>query len=116
MPRDAPYRAESLSAARWNARCTLRFCCTATCFLTRDGNYPVLVELAVKVKRSAAGTGATQMNAPRDDIALRRIVAQRINQFFTGWIAQLSAGSAALLEQVENRLAARPKADDAAPD
>ncbi|MBV8834897.1 MAG: hypothetical protein JO000_00030 [Alphaproteobacteria bacterium] len=47
------------------------------------------------------------MNARNPGPKLRRIVAQRLDRFFSAWLAQLGAGTAALWERVERRLAGR---------
>ena len=53
------------------------------------------------------------MNARNQGTKLRRIVAQRLDGFFSAWLAQLGAGTAALWERVEHRLAQAPPAGSA---
>ena len=45
------------------------------------------------------------MNARNQGTKLRRLVAQRLDRFFVAWLEQLGAGTAALWEKVELRLA-----------
>lgn len=45
------------------------------------------------------------MNARNQGTRLRRIVAQRLDSFFAAWIQQLGAGTTALWQRVERRLA-----------
>ena len=53
------------------------------------------------------------MNARNQGPQLRRIVARRLDRFFSAWIAQLAAGTSALWERVERRLADAPPQSDA---
>jgi len=55
------------------------------------------------------------MNQPSQRTVLRRIVSRQLDGFFAVWLAQLAAGSVALWERVERRLAERRKDDSAAP-
>jgi len=48
------------------------------------------------------------MSARNQGTQLRRIVAQRLDSFFSAWLAHLGAGTAALWERVERRLAQAP--------
>lgn len=48
------------------------------------------------------------MNARNQGTRLRRLVAQRLDSFFAAWLAQLGAGTSALWERVERRLAQVP--------
>lgn len=51
------------------------------------------------------------MNARNQGARLRRIVAQRLDSFFSAWIAQLGAGTGALWERVERRMAQAEETD-----
>jgi len=55
------------------------------------------------------------MNEPSQRTVLRRIVSRQLDGFFAVWLAQLAAGSVALWERVERRLAERRKDEAAAP-
>jgi len=57
------------------------------------------------------------MNTRNQGNQLRRIVARRLDSFFTAWLQQLGTGTTALWERVERRLAGpvpREPADESA--
>jgi hypothetical protein len=51
-----------------------------------------------------------------DGFVLRRRVARHVRKFYAEWTAQLAAGTSAIWNQVEYRLAARNEVEGAAPD
>jgi hypothetical protein len=77
----------------------------ALCFLTSPTELSDLTRIFVSGERFCRGNQGDDMTARNQGTQLRRIVAKRLDRFFASWLAQLGAGTAALWEQVERRLA-----------